>query len=69
MLLLNCFSENTQPVMAKNHDEITKLKNFYLTESTNGFKRIKQQFEVGVKQLKLFDATALMRADRSKRTK
>ena len=69
MLMLNCFSENTRPVMAKNHDEITKLKNFYLTESTNGFRRIKQEFKVGVKQLKIFDATALMRADRSKRVK
>ena len=46
--------------MAKNHNEITKLKNFYLAESTNEFRRIKQEFKVRVKQLKLVDETALM---------
>ena len=40
MLLL----ENLQ--ISKNQEEIMKLKNFYLTESTGGFSKIKQEFKV-----------------------
>ena len=56
-------------IMSKNQDEVTKLHNFFLTESIDGFGKIKEEFKVLIKKLKLVAASALVSPNRSKQSR